>query len=128
MGTAWSSLKADTSPVDSPFSWMLTRKPLKPRMTGRLAPGAKVVAAMPGLVANASPRVAEGWLSSWPGVAKVTGAKVWSGEISRGVPPTSGGVASGAAAGCDAKSGAGAGAVRRLGATGVGGVTVMPGS
>ena len=55
---------------------MRTRKPLKPRMTGRLAPGAKVVAAMPGLAANASPSVAEGWLSSWPGVATVTGTNV----------------------------------------------------
>ena len=38
-----------------PFSLMPTRKPLKPRMMGRLAPGAKDVAARPGLVASASP-------------------------------------------------------------------------
>ena len=92
---------------------MLTRKPLKPRMTGRLAPGANVVAAMPGLVANASPRVGEGWLSSWPGVTTVTGAKVWSGEISKGVPARSGTV------GCGLRRPAAGG----LGVAGAGGAT-----
>ena len=106
MGMAWSSLSADTSPVESPFSWMRTRKPLKPRMTGRLEPGANVVAAMPGLAASASPSVAEGWLSSWPGVITVTATKVWSGEIGKGAPARSGAAGAGWAAAAGACAGA----------------------
>ena len=90
MGTAWSSLSADTSPVASPFSWMRTRNPLRPRMTGRLAPGANVVVAMPGCVASASPSAAPGRLSNCPGVITVTAAKPWSGEICSPVPARSG--------------------------------------
>ena len=45
-------------------------------MTGRLAPGANVEPAMPGLVANASPSVEEGWLNSCSGDITVTATNV----------------------------------------------------
>jgi hypothetical protein len=62
-------------------------------MTGRLAPGAKLVEAIPGFVRNASPRVAYGWLSSSLGVSTVSGTNVGSGRIVKEVP---GGGSSGA--------------------------------
>ena len=58
---------------------------------GRLAPGANVVAEMPGCVPSASPSVAPGRLSSWSGVITVTGAKPWSGEMFRPVPASGSG-------------------------------------
>src|SRR5689334_3532159 len=103
---------------------MRTRKPLRPRITGRLAPGANVVAAMPGRSARLCPSVDDGWLRSWPGVTTVVDTKLWSGEMSSPVPAKSGagggawGVAAGARAGADGADGA----------TGLGVVTVIPGN
>ena len=101
---------------------MRTRKPLKPRMTGRLAPGANVVAAMPGREPSASPSVEEGWLSSCWGVTTVVDTKFWSGEICSPVPARSG-----AGAVCWGAV-AGAWVDGAEGVTGLGVVTVMPGS
>ena len=63
MGTAWSSLSAETSCEPMPFSCTRTRKLSKPRITGRLAPGAKVEPMMPGLVCSTSARLAPGVLT-----------------------------------------------------------------
>ena len=94
-------------------------------MTGRLAPGANVVAEMPGRCASASPSVAEGWLSSCCGVTTVVETKFWSGEICSPVPAKSG---AGGGVGCAGAEGAWDGAGGRDGETGLGVVTVMPGN
>ena len=74
-----------------PFSWMRTRKPLRPRITGRLAPGANVVAAIPGRAASASPSVGRRLARAvGRGVTTVTATKPWSGDICRPVPARSG--------------------------------------
>jgi hypothetical protein len=93
-------------------------------MTGRLAPGAKVVAAMPGLVASASPSVAAGWLNNSAGVSTVTDTKVSSGEMFKDVPAIGSGAGDDS---CDVDAGEGTGAGGAFFVTGLG-VTTMLGS
>ena len=72
----------------TPFSWVRTRNPPRPRITGRLAAGENDVWEMPGRVPSVSPSDAAPWLSVsfWsvtetdvkPGSPEATGLADWT--------------------------------------------------
>ena len=57
MATAWSAENDETSKLAPPLVMMRTRSPSKPRITGRLELGPKLLELIPGKSFNVSPKV-----------------------------------------------------------------------
>ena len=128
IGTAWSSLSAETSCEPMPFSCTRTRLLSRPRITGRLAPAAKFEAVIPGRYCRESARFDPGVL-----VTSFVGTIVRDTNASSATMPAGGGGAdvASAADGAFVAGAAVAGVLTALGddlATGLGVVTTMPGS
>ncbi len=104
---------SETSLVAMPFSWMRTRKLSWPRMTGRLAPGAKVELVMPGFENMTSARFSAvlRWISPLGTTVTVANWSVTIGSVPSRIG--AGGVGVGAAAGARMRVVTGPGLGRR---------------